>query len=298
MWWPLGTSDSPPAFDTSPFRFEPIAEDIQVLNRRAIERGDLDITAISIHTYPLIRDRYRLTDCAGSFGENYGPKLVVRDASGAPPQAADALEWLRKPGRTIAVPGVNTTAYLVLSLMLGRSFSHLELPFHAIADAVAAGRADAGLLIHDAQLTYTRLGLREVADLGRWWHAETGLPLPLGGNVLRRDLDARFGPGTLECVAAMLARSITHALEHRDEGISRIANRYPDLDRATLDRYLSLYVSPLTVSAGEIGQRAITELLHRGFRAGIGPDPGRVDLTAPAAGVTRQMGFQTGFLHR
>lgn len=278
MWWPLGSRDEPPVFDTAPFRFEPIAEDIQVLNRRAIERADLDISAISIFAYPHIKRRYRLTECAGSFGEGYGPKVVVRESSDAPRLPVSTLDWLRAPGRTIAVPGIHTTAFLTLRLMLGKPFTHLEVPFHEVGDAVASGRADAGLLIHDAQLTYARLALREVADLGAWWHAETQSALPLGGNVVRRDLDARFGPGSMARVGSLLATSIVWALEHRAEGIGRIAGGYPDLDPNTLDQYLRMYVSPLTASCGESGERSIRDLLSRGFRAGLCPDPGDVDL--------------------
>lgn len=278
MWWPLGDERDEPAFDTAPFRFAPLAEDIQVLNRRAIERGDLDITAISIHTYPAIRGAYRLTDCAGSFGEGYGPKVVVR-AGAAPPAGTPELQrWLQDPQRVFAVPGINTTAYLALGLMIGRAFQSRAYAFDAIARVVAEGEADAGLLIHDAQLTFSRLGLEEAADLGAWWGSENRLPLPLGGNVVRRDLDARFGPGSLARVGTLLARSVRWALEHRAEGIERISPRYPDLDRRTLDRYLSMYVSGLTVSAGETGRVAIQSLLERGWRAGLGADPGTIDL--------------------
>jgi 1,4-dihydroxy-6-naphthoate synthase len=302
MWWPLGSSTDAPAFDTAPFRFAPLAEDIQVLNRRAIERADLDITAISIHAYPHVRARYRLTDCAASFGESYGPKIVVRADSDAPHASAaaharderrlcaanpvvltDTLRWLADPAHTIVVPGVNTTAFLVLQLMLARRISPLEAPFHEIGPLVASRRADAGLLIHDAQLTYSGLGLRELADLGAWWHAETSLPLPLGGNVVRRDLDARFGEGSLRRVAALLRRSITWALDHRDESLARIRDRYPNLDRPTLDRYLRMYVSPLTVSSGETGIRALAELFKKGYEMGLCPDPGPIDLL-PCAG--------------
>lgn len=278
MWWPLGTPEHAPAFDTAPFRFMPLAEDIQVLNRRAIERGDLDITAVSINAYPLIKDRYRLTDCAGSFGEGYGPKVVVREDSDAPRERGRAIDWLRSPGRLIVVPGVHTTAFLTLRLMLERSVRPIEAPFDAIAGMIASREAEAGLLIHDAQLTFARAGLRSIADLGAWWHDETGGPLPLGGNAVRRDLDARFGPGSLARVGELLARSVRWALEHRDEGMDRIASRYPDLDRATLDAYLKMYVSPLTVSAGPAGANAVRNLLHRGFGAGLCPDPGVVDL--------------------
>lgn len=264
-------------FDTGLFRFEPIEEDIQVLNRRAIERGDLDITAISINAYPHVKERYRLTDCAGSFGEGYGPKVVVREGSDSPRDGGGAREWLRGD-RVVAVPGVNTTAFLTLRLMLDRDFRFVEVPFHRVGEVVAAGEADAGLLIHDAQLTYARLGLREIGDVGAWWCTETGLPLPLGGNVVRRDLDARFGVGAADRVGALLGRSIRWALEHREEGIARIAGRYPDLDRATLDRYLRMYVSPLTVACADAGAESMRRLLTLGFRAGVSPDPGSLDL--------------------
>jgi 1,4-dihydroxy-6-naphthoate synthase len=276
MWWPLGAPGAPPAFDTAPFTFEPIAHDIQVLNRRAIERGDLDITAISIHAYPHVRERYALTDCAGSFGEGYGPRVVVREGEAVPADEAGVIAWLLEPRRAIAVPGVHTTAFLTLSLMLGARPPVHEMPFDEIAPAVAAGRFDAGLLIHDAQLTHGSLGLRAVADLGEWWGRTTGGPLPLGGNLVRRDLDERFGGGSLERVAGLLAKSVRWALDHREEGIARIGPRYPGLDRGTLDRYLRMYVTPLTVSAGAAGRDAIRRLLGQGAARGWCPDPGDV----------------------
>lgn len=280
MWWPLGSREEAPAFDTGAFRFEPIAEDIQVLNRRAIERGDLDITAISMHAYPHVRGRYRLTDCAGSFGEGYGPKVVARVDSAAPTQNDAAISWLADPARVIAVPGVHTTAFLILQLMLGRKITPLEAPFHEIGHVVASRRADAGLLIHDAQLTYGELGLREIGDLGAWWHRETALPLALGGNVIRRDLDERFGAGSLRRVGELLRRSIVWSLAHREEGIARIQGRYPNLDLPTLDRYLSMYVSPLTVCCGEAGRSSVEHLFRKGHAAGLCPDPGTVDMLA------------------
>lgn len=281
MWWPLGSRDVMPAFDTGRFRFEPLADDIQALNRRAINPGDLDVTAISIHTYPHVRDRYRLTDCAGSFGEGYGPKIVVREGSDAPRAGLhEAAQWLRAPGRRVAVPGAQTTAFLTYCLMLGRraaEVERVEAVFHEIVGVVARGEADAGLLIHDAQLTYREAGLREIADLGAWWLADTGLPLPLGGNAVRRDLDARYGAGSLQEVGRLLARSVRHAVEHREEGLARIRGMTLGLDRATLDRYLDMYVSGLTVSAGEAGCRAIQLLLDRGRAAGLCPEAGRID---------------------
>jgi 1,4-dihydroxy-6-naphthoate synthase len=277
MWWPLGTADTEPVFDTGGLRFDRIAEDIQVLNRRAIDRGDLDITAVSINTYPLIARRYMLTDCAGSWGEGYGPKVIVRGSSDAPRDIGGALEWLREPGRRIAVPGVNTTAFLTFSLMLAAKFEHSAHPFHEIPALVAEGKADAGLLIHDAQLTYASLGLREVADLGAWWGAMTNMPLPLGGNVVRRDLDHRHGAGTLARVGGLLRRSIVHAVEHWEEGVARIAPMTLGLDRATVDKYLRMYVNARTIDAGDAGRSAVAELFRRGVEGGLCADPGPVD---------------------
>lgn len=277
MWWPLGTRDTEPVFDTGGLRFDRLAEDIQVLNRRAIERGDLDITAVSINTYPLIHGRYALTDCAGSWGEGYGPKVVVRDTSDAPRTIPQAIEWLRGRGRKIAVPGVNTTAFLVFSMMLEQTFDARPMVFHEIPGAVARGDADAGVLIHDAQLTYGSLGLREVADLGAWWGATTGMPLPLGGNVVRRDLDARFGAGTLDRVARLLRRSIEHAIEHWEEGLDRIAPMTVGLERPTVEKYLRMYVNQRTVNAGDAGRAAVARLFDQARTRNLAPDCGEVD---------------------
>ncbi|HBS28577.1 MAG TPA: ABC transporter substrate-binding protein [Phycisphaerales bacterium] len=276
MWWPLGSESEPPVFDTHGFRFHPIAEDIQQLNRRAITSGDLDITAVSIHTYPHIKDRYRLTSCAGSFGDGYGPKLVVRaDRRG---RVADPLAFVADPSTLVAIPGVNTTAFLVLRVLVGREFRFVELPFDEIPGAVQRGEAAAGLLIHDAQLTYARHDLAELLDIGLRWRDAKGLPLPLGGNAVRRDLDERFGPGALEAVGRLLCRSIAHALDHRREGMERIGARYPELDSSTLDRYLSMYVSQRTLDPGPDGRRAIAELLALGRSSGLSPDAGPLDL--------------------
>ncbi len=276
MWWPLGTATSEPTIDTGPFRFTPVPEDIQVLNQRAITTGDLDVTAISIHAYPHLKDRYRLTSCAGSFGEAYGPKLITRENLAA--HLDTPMDVIRNREATIAVPGVNTTAFLVTHLLLEREFRYIELPFDQITGAVADGRADAGLVIHDAQLTYAEQGLVEIVDLGRWWGSANGLPLPLGGNVIRRDLDDRYGPGTTDALGVLLYESIEHALENWQDGKSRIGPAYPDLDDPTLDRYLRMYVSDLTLDPGEPGRAAIDLLLHAGFELGLSPDPEPIDI--------------------
>lgn len=280
MWWPLGSSSVKPTIDTEGFRFEPIPEDIQVLNRRAIEQADLDITAISIHAYPHVRTRYQLTSCAGSFGDSYGPKLVTR-AAGAK-HHADLAAWIIETDPLIAVPGIHTTAYLALNLLVGRPFRHVELRFDHIGPAVASGKADLGVLIHDAQLTYAAEGLQEIADLGRWWRERNALPLPLGGNVVRRDLDSRFGPGTAARLARVLYRSIRHAMDHLPEGLDRIRGLYPSLDTPTLTRYLGMYVNDLTLDPGEEGRRAMVLLLQEGHARGLCPDPGDLDILEPA----------------
>jgi 1,4-dihydroxy-6-naphthoate synthase len=279
MWWPLGSHTLAPTIDTEGFRFEPIPEDIQVLNRRAIESGDLDITAISIHAYPHVRARYRLTSCAGSFGDSYGPKLVTgADASSRPP---DLARWIIETDPLIAVPGVHTTAFLALNLLVGKPFQYTELRFDRIGPAVSSGKADMGVLIHDAQLTYAAEGLTELADLGRWWRDQRALPLPLGGNVVRRDLDARFGPGASSRLARVLYRSIRHAMDHLPEGLRRIAPLYPTLDTPTLTRYLGMYVNDLTLDPGKEGREAISALLRTGHQRGLCPDPGNLDILEP-----------------
>lgn len=275
MWWPLtgklpgpGRDQpiTPPTLDTGRFRFRAVPGDIQAFNRRAIDLGDLDITAVSMHGYTHIHQRYALTRCGWSVGDDWGPKLVVRDDSPL------TLGTLRTGRRRIAVPGLQTTAFMVTSLMLGSgAFEPLVTPFAQIIPAVLEGRADAGVLIHERQLDFQRQGLRALADLGVWWKGDTGLPLPLGANVIKRDLDARFGPGTLAEISALLRRSIEHALTHRAEGLDYAATFAGGLTRDELDRYIRIYVSPTTVDCGELGLRAVRTLLGRAAAAGLCP---------------------------
>lgn len=276
MWWPLGSLDEAPAIDTGRFRFQPVPEDIQQLNERAIEQGDVDITAISINAYPHLKERYRLTACAGSFGENYGPKVIALREELA--HLDSTLDHLRRPDLTVAVPGVNTTAFLILTLMMGNEFAYEAMTFDAIPEAVASRRVGAGVVIHDAQLTFEQHGLAEIVDLGAWWGRRTGLPLPLGGNVVRRDLDDRFGPGTLIEVAGLLEASIDHALEHWGESVDRLSPMFPDLERPTMEQYLRMYVSDLTRDAGTQGMEAIALMLDQAASAGLTPDPHPIDL--------------------
>ncbi|MFN7021741.1 MAG: menaquinone biosynthesis family protein [Phycisphaerales bacterium] len=283
MWWPItGMIDPsdharitrPPVLDTGRFTFHALPADIDVLNRRAIDAGDLDITALSIFAWARVADRYALTSCGGSFGEGYGPKLVAPESLPTNP--------------LIAIPGSRTTAFLLLSLALrqtGTPFRTLELPFDQILRAVAEQRADAGLLIHQSQLTYADLGLSELLDLGAWWLDRTGLPLPLGGNALRRDLERLHGPGTLREITSLLDRSIRHALDHRDESTDYAMRFAPDISRAQADRYIDMYVSPLTLDAGSPpdgrGHAAIQRLLTDAAALGLCSPVASIDLIRP-----------------
>src|SRR6266487_3195411 len=195
--------------DLRGYRFEHRLEDIQTLNERAL-RGELDISAISIHTYAYVSDRYALLPCGASMGDGYGPLLVTRNAEAPSGVSNDELrEWLR--GVTIAVPGPTTSAYLALQLFLDQ-FDHVIVPFDQIFDAVSSGRAGAGLIIHEGQLTYASAGFQKVLDLGEWWKRETDLPLPLGGNILRKDIE----PTVRRDLLQILRESIEYGLDHRD----------------------------------------------------------------------------------
>lgn len=286
MWWPLGDVEAgrAPAIDTGRWLFQPVQLDIQEANERAIARGDLEITAISAHAYPHVQDRYRITACGASLGEGYGPKLVCRagdhrlEAWQPPVGGGGAGEGWEGEGPAIAVPGTRTTAFLVLSLMLGGRFRPVPMRFDLVAGAVASGRVDAGLLIHEAQLTFEDLGLWKMVDLGAWWGGRHGLPLPLGLNVVRRDLDDRFGSGTVDRLAGILGASIRHAVANRELS-RRFLLEHPGCkpeweDAALLDRYLRMYVSPLSVDMGDVGRRALSVLFREGAAAGLCPAVG------------------------
>ncbi|MCB9841286.1 MAG: ABC transporter substrate-binding protein [Phycisphaeraceae bacterium] len=291
MWWPLGDAEQgrPPAINTGKWLFQPAQIDIQEANDRAIQAADLDITAISAHAYPHVQDRYRITACGASMGEGYGPKLVCRgdddrwQTDGAVPTLADP-----SAPPTIAVPGTKTTAFLVLSLLLGQRFTPRPMRFDLVAEAVRQGHADAGLLIHEAQLTFEDQGLRKLADLGHWWNRRHALPLPLGLNVVKRDLDTRFGPGSVDHLSGILAASIRHAMEHRDQS-RRFLLEHPDRkpeweDAALLDRYLRMYVSPMSLDMGTLGREALATLFREGAAAGLCPPIAAVDGVPDVAG--------------
>ncbi len=249
--------------DSGRWDFEHVLQDIQTLNERAL-RGELHITAISIHAYPYVADRYALTNCGSSMGDGYGPLVVTREP----------MEWPDLRGRRIAIPGRMTTAFLALNLLLGRdSFEHEIVPFDRILDHVAAGGADAGLVIHEGQLTYQRQRLEPVIDLGAWWKTETGLPLPLGGNVIRRDL----GDENMHRIAAILQNSIRYSLEHRSEAVAHALAYARDMGTELADQFVGMYVNDWTLDYGDIGRAAVRELLKRGHEAGLVPAVETID---------------------
>ena len=249
--------------NTHGWSFEHVLQDIQTLNERAL-RGELDITAISIHAYPYVADKYALTSCGSSMGDGYGPTVVARE-----PMTVDDLR-----GKSVAGPGERTTAFLVLNLLLGQgTFQHRVVMFDQIIDCVANGDADAGLVIHEGQLTYRQRGLHEVIDLGRWWKETTGLPLPLGGNCIRRSL----GLEAMTEVAGIIKRSIEFSLDHREEAVEHALRYARDMGRDLADRFVGMYVNKWTIDYGDVGRRAVRELLHRGHEAGLVPSVEEID---------------------
>jgi 1,4-dihydroxy-6-naphthoate synthase len=246
---------------TGRYRFEHELVDIETLNRRALQ-GELELTAVSLHAYAYLTDRYVLCTCGASMGDRYGPMLVARRKL--------ALPELRRA--TIAVPGTLTTAYLVLRMCLGKDFSEVVVPFDRILDAVAAGShegrpIDAGLVIHEGQLTYARQNLTLVADMGQWWFDQTGLPLPLGGNAIRRDL----GRQTILEVQRLLRASIQYGLDHRPEALGHALSYGRGLDLGKADQFVGMYVNQWTLDFGPRGRLAVTQLLARGHAAGVIP---------------------------
>lgn len=269
MWWALLVGR--PAARTL-LRFEFFASDIETLNRRAVEVGDLDVTALSARAVAEAAGRYAIATCGASFGEAYGPKVVAR------PEAPIRCEGcLAKPGLRVAIPGTRTTAFLALALMMGLTRDDLArftpVPFDRIVDEVASGRFDAGLIIHEAQLSFADHGLREVVDLGEWWAERTGLPLPLGLTGVRHDLDARHGPGTTDELVRVLRASVEHALTNRDDAVAFALARAPGSSEARMRRFLDMYANRLSLDMGERGRQGVRRLLAEGASAGLCPEP-------------------------
>jgi 1,4-dihydroxy-6-naphthoate synthase len=258
-------AQDPPLIDTRGYRFRHVLQDIQTLNQRAM-RGELEITAISIHAYPYVADKYALTSCGSSMGDKYGPMVVAPE-----PMTLDQLR-----GKRIAIPGKLTTAFLALQLCIGKAGEAFELEvveFDRIPAYVKGGKADAGLIIHEGQLTYGQLGLHLVVDLGAWWHGRTALPLPLGGNCIRKDLGAQ----AMQDVTDVLKASIRYSLDHRAKAVEYAMQFGRDLNRDLADRFVGMYVNDWTLDYGPRGREAITRLLSDGAKAGLVPATGDVE---------------------
>lgn len=242
---------------TDPYEIVHVIEDIETLNQRALA-AELEVTAISVHAYAYVAKDYVFMPCGASIGDQYGPLVVSKTP-------IDTLA-----GKRVAIPGKMTTAYLTLSLFQP-DFEAETRPFDKILDAVQQDEVDAGLIIHEGQLTYAREGLYKVIDLGEWWYEETGLPLPLGANVIRRNL----GTEKIREITALLKQSIQYSLEHRERGLAYAMTYARDMETSLADKFVGMYVNDYTLDYGEKGRAGVRELLHRGSASGIIPH--RVD---------------------
>ena len=246
---------------TPGLKFEHVLCDIETLNRAA-DTETYDVTAISFFAYPLLAERYRLLDCGASFGEGYGPIVV----------ASQPLKAKDLDGKRVGVPGLRTTAYLSLKLFHA-NFEAVVIPFDKILDAVKAGTVDAGLLIHEGQLMYPQMGMHKVVDLGQWWMEQTGLPLPLGGNVIRRALGEETGRAVMQAIH----QSVQFGLDHREAALNYAMQFARDMDPELADKFVGMYVNKWTLGYGERGRQAIRELFARGAAAGLMPAVEKID---------------------
>jgi 1,4-dihydroxy-6-naphthoate synthase len=251
MFYALATNK----LDTGEIQFEHVLEDIQTLNEKAMQ-GVYEVTAISFHAYAYVADKYVLLPHGASIGDKYGPVLVSRQ-----PIAASEISTIK-----IAVPGTLTSAFLALRIF-NPNIRYEVVPFDQIIDAVESGSCDAGLLIHEGQLFYETRGLHKVLDLGEWWHEKTGLPLPMGGNVIRRDLD----PEIIQQVSQHLRASIEYSLDHREDALQYALQFARDMDPELADRFVAMWVNERTLDYGELGREAVRRLLADGFSSGIIP---------------------------
>jgi 1,4-dihydroxy-6-naphthoate synthase len=244
------------------FKFHHTLTDIETLNHRAINEAFYDVTAISFHAYPYLQENYALMACGGSVGEGYGPMIVARH-----PYSHEEIRKVR-----VAIPGVLTTAYLTLKIF-APEIETVAVPFDRIIPEVLAGNFDAGLIIHEGQLTYSHSGLQKIIDLGQWWREETGLPLPLGGNAIKRSL----GHETMLTVTQALRDSIQHALDNREAALQYAMQFARDLDTRLADKFVGMYVNERTLNYGEDGKDAIRKLLQMGHERGIIPAAAKIE---------------------
>src|SRR6185503_6165249 len=257
MFYGLATNK----INTGALHFEHLLKDIQTLNEEAM-RGTYDVTAISFHAYAYIADKYALLPHGASIGDNYGPIVVSKE-----PASANDISRLK-----IAVPGKLTSAFLALRIF-NQDFEYVVVPFDKIIDAVTEGKCDAGLLIHEGQLFYSKMGLHKVLDLGEWWHGRTGLPLPMGGNAIRREL----GTELTKTVSGLLRESIRYSLENRQDALQYAMQFARDMDTDTADRFVAMWVNDLTLDYTDRGREAVRRLLTEGFEQGIIPKQVAVD---------------------
>jgi 1,4-dihydroxy-6-naphthoate synthase len=257
MFYALATNK----IQTGELEFEHVLSDIETLNEKAL-KGEYEVTAISFHAYAYLTDKYALLTSGASMGDRYGPLVISK--------------IVMKPGdlkgKRVAVPGTRTTAFLVLKLF-EPEFSHIVVPFDKVFEAVSGGRADAGLIIHEGQLTYPGWGLHKVIDLGEWWHRETQLPLPLGGNAVRKDL----GPLLVARVSNILKQSIEYALEHRDEALEYAMQFARDMQKELTDKFVGMYVNQRTLNYGEAGRKAVQLLLDMAHGKKIIDQPVKIE---------------------
>jgi len=247
--------------DCEGLTFKHIIQDIETLNRRAMN-AELDVTAVSIHAYAYVLDKYALLTSGASIGDDYGPTIV----------ASRQMSTNDLGGARIAVPGLMTTAYLVMRLCLGNPET-VVVPFDQIMDAVERGTVDAGLLIHEGQLTFASRGLHKIVDLGEWWKIETGLPLPLGGNAIRKSL----GPELISKVSRLLKDSIEYGLANRQVAVRHAMAYGRGMAESLTDEFVGMYVNDYTIDYGERGRRAVSLLLEKGNQAGVIPSPVEVE---------------------
>jgi len=259
----------------SGLKFTHVLADIETLNQAA-DQETYDVTAISFAAYPYLKDKYVLLDSGASFGEGYGPMVV----------AAKPMKRQDLAGKRIAVPGLRTSAYLALRLSQP-DFEAVPTPFDQILDAVQQGTVRAGLIIHEGQLLYSQLGLHRIVDLGLWWKETTALPLPLGGNAVRRAL----GPEVAQRISQAIRESVAYALDHREEALNYALQFARDMDADLADKFVGMYVNRWTLGYGEIGRAAVQELLDRGAQAGLLPGPVQAEFTGyPVAEAERAAG--------
>ena len=251
MFYALATNK----LDTGAIRFKHVLQDIQTLNEQA-KLGTYEVTAISFHAFAYVADKYILLPHGASIGDNYGPVVVARE-----PLAAGNLDNLR-----VAVPGTLTSAFLALRMVIP-DVKYEVVPFDQIIEAVQHGDCDAGLLIHEGQLFYETVGLHKILDLGEWWHEQTGLPLPMGGNVIRRDL----GPEVIKSVSQSLRESIRYSLDHREDALQYAMQFARDMEPELADRFVAMWVNDLTLDYGDRGREAVRRFLDEGFARGLIP---------------------------